>query len=88
MKTKKYEVEIMGTTYRTYFITAESENKAIDMAFEAVDEDWEISKAWKQNAELSFIEEVEEKSITDRMCDDLIELHNKNNEIPSRNKDL
>ena len=57
MKTKKYEVEIMGTTARTYFITAESEDKAIEMAFEAVDEDWEISKAWKQNAELSFCEE-------------------------------
>ena len=61
MKTKKYEVEIMGTTCRTYYITAETEDKAIDMAFEAVDEDWEISKAWKQNAELSYSEEMEEE---------------------------
>tara|TARA_B100001778_G_C18551571_1_gene613347 strand:- start:1154 stop:1390 length:237 start_codon:yes stop_codon:yes gene_type:complete len=62
MKTKKYEVEIMGTTYRTYYITAESQEKAEEMAFEAVDEDWEISKAWKRNAELSYSEEVKEES--------------------------
>jgi hypothetical protein len=61
MKTKKYEVELMGTTYRTYYITAESEDKAIEMAFEAVDEDWEISKAWKRNAEVSFVEEQEKQ---------------------------
>jgi len=61
MKTKKYEVEIMGTTYRTYYITAESQEKAEEMAFEEVDADWEISKAWKQNAEVSFIEETKEE---------------------------
>ena len=85
---KKFEVEIMGTTYRSYFITAESAEKAEEIAWEEMDTDWEIPSAWKASAELSFIEEVEEKSITDRMGDDLIELHNKNNEIPSRNKDL
>ena len=57
MKTKKYEVEIMGTTYRTYFITAESEDKAIDIAFEEMDSDWEIPPIWKASAELSFCEE-------------------------------
>ena len=61
IKTKKYEVEIMGTTYRTYYITAESQEKAEEMAFEAVDEDWEISKAWKRNAEVSYIEEFEKE---------------------------
>ena len=63
MKTKKYEVEIVGTTARTYYITAETEDKAIDMAFEAVNEDWEIPSAWRQNSELSYIEEVEEDSM-------------------------
>ena len=58
---KKFEVEIMGTTYRTYYITAESQEKAEEMAFEEVDADWEISKAWKRNAEISFSEEIEEK---------------------------
>jgi len=54
---KTFEVEIMGTTYRTYFIDAESEDDAIDRAFEEVDADWEIPKAWKLNSEISFVEE-------------------------------
>ena len=57
----KFEVEIMSTTYRTYYITAESQEKAEDMALEEMDADWEISKVWKQNAEISFSEEIEEK---------------------------
>ena len=61
MKTKKYEVEIMGTTYRTYYITAESQEKAEEIAFDEMDADWEISKVWKQNAEVSFIEETKEE---------------------------
>ena len=61
MKTKKYEVEIMGTTYRTYYITAESQEKAEEIAWEEMDTDWEIPSAWKQNAEISFSEEIEEK---------------------------
>ena len=51
---KTYEVEIMGTTYRTYFIDAESADDAVDRAMEEVDADWEIPKVWKLNAELSF----------------------------------
>ena len=58
-KMKTYEVEIMGTTYRTYFIDAESEDDAVDRAMEEVDADWEIPKVWKLNAELSFVEEQE-----------------------------
>ena len=57
MKTKWYQVEIMGTTYRIYDIKAESKEKAEELALGAVDEDWEISKTWKQNAEVSYIEE-------------------------------
>ena len=48
MKTKWYEVEIKGTTYRTYDIKAESKEQAEELALDAVDEDWEISKEWKQ----------------------------------------
>jgi|TARA_X000001036_G_scaffold342176_1_gene321665 hypothetical protein len=58
---KKFEVEIVGTTARNYFITAESEDKAIEIAFNEMDADWEISKVWKQNSELSYIEEVEDE---------------------------
>lgn len=67
METKKYEVEIMGTTYRTYYITAESQEKAEEIAFQEVDADWEISKVWKQNAELSYSEEMEEENEEDSM---------------------
>ena len=67
MKTKKYEIEIMGTTYRTYYITAESQEQAEEMAFKEVDADWEISKVWKQNAELSYSEEMEEENEEDSM---------------------
>ena len=56
---KTYEVEIMGTTYRTYFIDAESEDDAVDRAMDEVNADWEIPKVWKLNAELSFVEEQE-----------------------------
>jgi hypothetical protein len=63
MKTKKYEVEIVGATARTYFITAESAEKAQDIAFSEMEADWEIPSAWKQNSELSYIEEVEEDSM-------------------------
>ena len=68
---KTYEVEIMGTTYRTYFIDAESADDAIDRAFEEVDADWEISKAWRQNAEVSYVEEQEKESKEDFELDNL-----------------
>ena len=67
MKTKKYEVEIVGTTCRTYFVTAESVEKAEEIAFSEMEADWEIPSAWKQNSELSYIEEVEEDSEEDSM---------------------
>ena len=66
-KIKRYQVEIMGTTYRTYYIDAESEDNAIERAFEEVDADWEISRAWKRNAELSFCEEEIKESQEDSM---------------------
>jgi hypothetical protein len=71
MKTKKYEVEIGSTTYRTYYITAESAEKAEEMAFSEMEADWEIPSAWKQNSDLSYIEEVEELPKTDSELDKL-----------------
>ena len=61
MKTKKYEIEIVGLTYRTYFITAESAEKAEEMAFSEMEADREIPSAWKENSDISYIKEVEEK---------------------------
>ena len=56
MKTKTYEVEIGSTTYRTYEVKAESSQKAQEIALNEMDADYEISKAWKQNAEVVFCE--------------------------------
>ena len=64
---KKFEIEIVGTTARTYFVTAESAEKAEEIAWEEMDTDWEIPPAWKQNSELSYIEEVEEEDEEDSM---------------------
>jgi hypothetical protein len=64
---KTFEIEIASTTYRTYFIDAESQDEAETRVFQEVDADWEISKAWKQNAEVSFIEEKEKESEEDSL---------------------
>jgi hypothetical protein len=64
---KRFEIEIASTTYRTYFIDSESKDDAVSRAFDEVDADWEISKAWKQNAEVSFVEEQEKESEEDSM---------------------
>ena len=57
MKNKKlFEVEFASTTYRTFEVEAESPDEATEIAFANMDADWEISKAWKENAEVSFCE--------------------------------
>lgn len=71
---KTYEIEIASTTYRTYFIDAESQDEAETRAFQEIDADWEISKAWRQNAEITFVEEREKESEEDSM-----ELKDENN---------
>ena len=64
---KTFEIEIASTTYRTYFIDSESKDDAVSRAFDEMEADWEISKAWKQNAEVSFAEEQEKESEEDSM---------------------
>lgn len=64
---KTYEIEIASTTYRTYHIDAESQEEAERRAFEEVDADWEISKAWRQNAEITHVEEREKELEEDSM---------------------
>jgi len=58
---KTYEIEIASTTYRTYSVDAESQDEAETKAFQEVDADWEISKAWRQNAEITHVEEIDPK---------------------------
>jgi hypothetical protein len=56
---KTYEVEIASTTYRTYLVDSESENDAVIKAFNEMDADYEVSKAWRQDAEVTYVEEQE-----------------------------
>ena len=64
---KTFEIEIASTTYRTYFIDSESKDDAVSRAFDEMEADWEISKAWKQNAEVSLAEERQKESEEDSM---------------------
>ena len=43
-------------------IAGMSKEKAEELAFNAVDEDWEISKAWKQNAEITHVEKIKKEN--------------------------
>lgn len=78
---KTFEIEIASTTYRTYFIDSESKDDAVSRAFDEMEADWEISKAWKQNAEVSFAEEREKESKEDSMELDDSELDNLNQDL-------
>jgi len=53
---KEFEVELSATTYRTFYITAESAEQAEELAWDALDDDEEISGAWKDNAKLESVE--------------------------------
>jgi hypothetical protein len=68
---KRFEIEIASTTYRTYFIDSESKDDAVSRAFDEMEADWEISRAWKENAEVSFAEEQEKDSELDKLNQDL-----------------
>lgn len=53
---REFEVELKATTYRTFYVTAESKEEAEELAFDALDNDEEISGTWKDEATVSFIE--------------------------------
>lgn len=49
---KIYEVEMSSTTYRTFEVEADSPEDAQNKAFAQLDADWEISRAWKEGADI------------------------------------
>ena len=53
---KEFEVELSATTYRTFYVTAESAEQAEELVWEVLDNDEEISGAWKDNAKLESVE--------------------------------
>lgn len=52
---KKYEIEIGSTTYRTYYVSADSQEEAEEIALREVGFDFEIPKEWAENAEVTCI---------------------------------
>ena len=57
-KMKTYEVEFTSSTFRTYYIDAKSESEANERAIKVLGEDFEVSPAWKENAEINYIEQI------------------------------
>jgi len=53
---KEFEVKLCATTYRTFYVTAESAEQAEEMAWDELFEDEEISEAWKDNAYITSVE--------------------------------
>ena len=56
---KEFEIELSAKTYRTFTITAESAEQAEELAWDALDNDEEISGAWKDSAKLESVEECQ-----------------------------
>jgi hypothetical protein len=78
---KTFEIEIASTTYRTYFIDSESKDDAVSRAFDEMEADWEISKAWKLKQGVAFVEEQEKESEEDSMELNDSELDNLNQDL-------
>ena len=54
-KEQEYDVEFRSTTWRVVQVEAKSQEEAEEKAWESVVDDWDISKAWRQNAEVSSL---------------------------------
>ena len=50
---KQYEIELKSTTYRTFYVNAESMDDAINKAEDQAWDDEEISRAWCDNMEVN-----------------------------------
>ena len=50
---KQYEIEIKSTTYRTFYVKADSMDDAINKAEDQAWDDEEISRAWCDNMEVN-----------------------------------
>ena len=52
---QEYEVEFKSTTWRVVRVEAKSEEEAEEKAWQNLWDDYDISKAWEDNAEVSTI---------------------------------
>ncbi len=53
---KTYEVEFKSTTYRHYYVDAESTEEAEEKAMEQLQTEGEASPCWVENAEVERVE--------------------------------
>lgn len=56
---KEFEIELSATTCRTFYVTAESAEQAEELVWDALDEDEEISGAWKDSAKIESVEQCQ-----------------------------
>jgi NADPH-dependent ferric siderophore reductase len=50
-----YEVTFESTTYRTYTVKAVDSATAEEMAQEVLQDDFDVSSAWKENAQIETV---------------------------------
>ena len=63
-KKNLYEVEFASMTWRTFEIEATSAEEAEEKAWASVNDDLDISKAWRENAEVvSIMRDNEDGSV-------------------------
>jgi hypothetical protein len=53
---KEWEVEFISTTCRVFYVNASTQDEAEAIATEQLNDDGEISTAWRENAELNHVE--------------------------------
>ena len=66
MNDKFYEVEFKSTTYRVYEVKANSQKEAESKAFAELDMDYQVSKEWSQNAEITEVDEINKEELNRR----------------------
>ena len=55
---KVYNVEFISKTYRSYNVTARSEDEARECALEELESDNSVSSAWREGAQITDVEVI------------------------------
>ena len=66
MNDKFYEVEFKSTTYRVYEVKANSQEEAEKKAFVELNMDYQVSKEWSENAEVTEVYQINQEELKGR----------------------
>ena len=66
MNDKFYEVEFKSTTYRVYEVKANSQEEAEKKAFVELNMDYQVSKEWSENAEVTEVYQRNQEELQGR----------------------